>query len=207
MKIVIASNNRHKIDEIKAIASARLPTSVEFLSLREAGFDEEIEENGSTFEENALIKAHAAAKLGFVTIADDSGLEVEVLGGAPGVHSARYAGQPCDDMKNNEKLLRMLIGLPPEKRGARFVSCVAIVFPKENVEFTVRGECPGRILTQFRGEGGFGYDPLFFCEKVGKTFAQLSPEEKNSVSHRAVSMRKCVELLETKLKEYRYISC
>ena len=205
IRIVIASNNAHKISEIRAILKERLEAPIEVLSLREAGFTEEIEETGSTFEENALIKARTAAKLGYIAIGDDSGLMVDALNGAPGVYSARYAGEPCDDGKNNEKLLRALIGLPPEKRGAKFISTVAIVFPKEGAEYVVQGECPGRILTQPRGNGGFGYDPLFFCEAVGKTFAQLTPEEKNSISHRSASMRKASELLEKKLKEYRYI--
>ena len=207
MKILLASGNAHKIEEIRAILRREIGEEVELLSLCDVGFTGDIEENGTTFEENALIKARAGAKTGYICIADDSGLSVDALGGAPGVYSARYAGQPSNTEKNNEKLLRELRGVPPEKRGAAFVSTVALVFPKEGAEFTVRGECRGRILEEYKGTAGFGYDPLFYYEPAGKTFAQLSAEEKNRVSHRARSMEKFIALLKTKLKEYRYTTC
>ena len=207
MKMVIASANAHKIGEIRAILKSGIDCKIELLSLKEAGFDGEIEENGATFEENALIKARAAAALGYIAMADDSGLAVRALGGAPGIHSARYAGEPTDNQKNNEKLLEALRGLHGGERAAKFVSTIALVFPREGAEFTVRGECPGVILEDCRGTGGFGYDPLFLYEPLGKTFAELSPEEKNRVSHRARSMRAFVKLLDEKLKEYGYTSC
>lgn len=209
MKILIASNNLHKIDELRTILKSRLKTidELQLLSLAEAGFTEKIPETGSTFEENALIKAETAAKTGCISIADDSGLTVDALNGVPGIYSARYAGEPCDDRKNNEKLLCALKTLPPEKRSAKFVCAIALVFPNEKEKFTVRGECPGRILEKYEGTGGFGYDPLFLYEPLNKTFAQLTKEEKNKVSHRAKAMEKLIELFETKLKEYGYEPC
>ena len=207
MKILLSSGNEHKIGEIRAILRREIGEGVELLSLKDVGFTGEVEETGQTFEENALIKARAGAKTGYICIADDSGLAVDALGGAPGVYSARYAGEPADNRKNNEKLLNELRGVPEEKRGAAFVSTVALVFPKEGTEFTVRGECRGRILGEYRGTAGFGYDPLFYYEPAGRTFAQLSAEEKNRVSHRARSMEKFIALLKTKLKEYGYTLC
>lgn len=204
MNILIASNNLHKIQEIRAILKDKVSSHIELLSLSDVGYKDEIPENGNTFEENALIKARAAAQTGCIAIADDSGLMVEALGGAPGIYSARYAGEPCNDKKNNEKLLDALKGLPPEKRKAKFVSVIAAVFPKEEAQFTVRGECPGRILKAYQGSGGFGYDPLFLYEPLKKTFAQLTPSEKNSVSHRAKALEKFIKLFKNKLKEYGY---
>lgn len=186
MKMVLASRNRGKIAEMSAILSSVLP-DLEILSLNDVGFTEEIEENGTTFEENALIKAAVPAKLGYIGIADDSGLAVDALGGAPGVYSARFAadedGVGHDTEKNNRKLVRLLSGLPEEKRTARFVSVIACVMP-DGTSFTVRGEVEGTILESEVGEGGFGYDPLFFYKPFGKTFAELSMEEKNGISHR-----------------------
>ena len=212
MKIVLASRNRKKIAEIHAILSGVMPT-VETLSLDDVGFHGEIEENGSSFEENSVIKASVPAALGFVGMADDSGLEVDALGGAPGVYSARYSGEPCDDKRNNKKLLSELDGLPFKERSAKFVSVVSVLFPKgsdcfdfdasklrystpvedKNGEyrgFATRGECLGHILTKQRGDGGFGYDPLFNCDVYNKTFSELSGEEKNKVSHRGEALRK-----------------
>ena len=201
MKMVIASNNKHKISEIKAILHQRVSEDIELLSLAEVGFFEEIEENGETFEENAFIKARAAAALGYMAIADDSGLMVDYLDGAPGVYSARYAGEPCDDQNNNEKLLKALEGTTPEQRGARFVSTIAFVHPeKEELAFVARGECPGEMLYEYKGSGGFGYDPLFYYAPLKKTFAELTADEKNSISHRARALESFCVILKEKLK-------
>ncbi len=215
MKIVLASRNKYKIAEIHTILSGVCP-EVEVMSLDDIKVEGDIEENGDTFEKNSEIKAAVAAERGFVGMADDSGLEVDVLGGAPGVYSARYSGEPCDDKRNNKKLLDILGDLEPEKRTAHFVSVVSIVFPKNSpyynfdaaklknstlIEaedkgyrgFSTRGECPGHILFEERGNGGFGYDPLFLCDAYNKTFAELNGEEKNKVSHRGNAMRKFAE--------------
>ena len=186
MKIAVASNNSHKITELKTFLKKYVP-DVTVLSLSDIGFTGEIIEDGETFEENAFIKAKTVSSLGYIAVADDSGLMVDALGGLPGVRSARFAGEPCDDEKNNRKLLSMLDGLPFEKRGAKFVSVISCVFP-DGRSLTARGECPGRMLTEYRGNGGFGYDPLFLYEPLGKTFAEMTAEEKNEVSHRARSM-------------------
>ncbi len=201
MKLVLASNNKHKIAEIRDIMKKNVSAEIEVLSLAEIGFHKEIVENGTSFEENALIKARAAASMGYIAMADDSGLAVDHLDGAPGIYSARFAGEPCDHAKNNEKLLSLLDGIPTEKRSAHFVSVVALVIPRKG-EFTVRGECPGRIIEEYKGQNGFGYDPLFLYEPFNKTFAELSSEEKNSVSHRARSMTLFCTLLKEKIKEY-----
>ncbi len=200
MKIVIASNNKHKISEIKAILHEKVSKDIELLSLAEIGFYEDIEENGKTFEENAFIKARAAADLGYMAMADDSGLMVDYLDGAPGVYSARYAGDPCNDENNNEKLLSALQGTAPKDRGAKFVSTIAFVHPeKEELAFVARGECPGQILYERKGTGGFGYDPLFYYAPLDKTFAELSAEEKNSISHRARALDSFCAILKEKL--------
>lgn len=182
MEILIATNNQKKLREIREILIGISP-DLRLYTLRDVGFKGDIVEDGVTFEENALIKVNALADYGYITIADDSGLEVDHLGGAPGVYSARYAGEPCDDDKNNTKLLQSLSGVPYEKRGGRFVSAIACRFPNGK-SFTVTGHCTGIILESPKGEDGFGYDPLFLHEKSGKTFAELTPEEKNSISHR-----------------------
>lgn len=182
MKVVLASRNPHKIKEWQAILE-QYETEIELLSLDDAGIDGEIEENGNTFEENARLKAEAAAKRGWIGIGEDSGLEVRALHGEPGVYSARYAGEHGNDRANNERLLQNLRG--HTDRSAKFVCAVACAFPTNPEQsFCVRGETDGVILEQGRGESGFGYDPLFFCELFGKTFAELTEAEKNSVSHR-----------------------
>ncbi len=190
MELVLASRNKHKISEIAAVLADCGLSGVKILSLDEIGFTGEIEETGSTFEENADIKAGVPAASGFFGLADDSGLEVDALGGRPGVYSARFAGEPCDDAANNRKLLRELVDVPDERRGARFVSVISFVCPAEpTLSFTVRGECPGVILREERGCDGFGYDPLFFLPELNKTYAELTVEEKNAVSHRGKAMR------------------
>lgn len=190
-KIVIASNNRHKIKEIEAFLCELCSTDEKgepftFLSLADIGYIDEIVEDGDTFEANALIKAHAVSALGYIGVADDSGLCVDALNGEPGVYSARYAGGHDDD-DNNRKLMENMKNVPDEKRTAHFVSVVACVFP-DGRELVARGECPGKILYEKCGNGGFGYDPLFLYEPLGKTFAQITPEEKNAISHRARAM-------------------
>jgi len=144
----------------------------------------EIPEEGDTFEENALTKARAAVKAtGRPAIADDSGLAVDALGGVPGVRSARFAGPEASDEENNRKLLKMMEGVPDESRTARFVCAIALVTP-HGLEEVVKGECEGVILRELRGREGFGYDPLFYHPGSGKTFAEMSADEKNRLSHR-----------------------
>lgn len=188
MRIVFATGNSHKVDEFRAILSKYLP-NVEVVSMKDAGISDDIVEDGNTFEENAMIKARAVAAHGYIGIGDDSGLSVDALGGAPGIYSARYAGEHGNDRKNNAKLLCDMRGV--DDRSARFVCTIACAFPKQLglEDFTVRGECEGRIVCSEMGNGGFGYDPLFFVERYGKTFAQLQPDEKNLISHRAVATR------------------
>ncbi|MBE6662125.1 MAG: RdgB/HAM1 family non-canonical purine NTP pyrophosphatase [Ruminococcaceae bacterium] len=193
MEFVIASRNAHKIKELEAILRESLG-DVKLLSLDEAGIHGEIEEDGETFRENALIKARAAATSGKAGIGDDSGLCVTALGGAPGVYSARFAGEHGDDAANNQKLQDELLG--KSDRSAHFTSAVACVFP-DGREIVVEGKTEGVILTEARGQGGFGYDPYFFYEPLGKTFSELTAEEKNAVSHRG----KAVRALAAKLAE------
>ena len=177
-KIIAASNNKNKLREFEAILGGRY----RIVSMREAGIDAEIDETGTTFEENALIKAsYVMQATGCAAIADDSGLEVDALGGAPGVYSARYCGRHGDDEANNDLLLANLAGVPAP-RTARYVAAIALVRP--GMEPVVRrGTCEGEILKERRGNGGFGYDPLFLCE-TGETFAEISMEKKNEISHR-----------------------
>ncbi|MBP8640648.1 MAG: XTP/dITP diphosphatase [Oscillospiraceae bacterium] len=192
MRYILASNNKGKLKEIKAILS---DFGSEVISQSEAGLSLEAEETGVTFEENALIKARAACEaLSQPAIADDSGLAVESLGGAPGVYSARYGGCTTDEERVS-LLLRNLEGI--ENRRAKFVSCIACAFPNGDI-ITARGECEGRITDKPRGDGGFGYDPVFEIPTIGKTMAELSPEEKNAVSHRGKALR----IFEMKLREY-----
>lgn len=186
MKIVFASGNKHKIEEFGAIVRKYIP-DVTVLSMKEVGILDDIVEDGETFEENAMIKARTVAKYGYVGVADDSGLSVDALGGAPGIYSARYAGEHGNDKKNNQKLL---FDMKDEtNRSCAFVSAIACAFPSDlpYEDFVVRGECRGTLLHEERGVGGFGYDPMFFVEKYGKTFGELLPDEKNEISHRAVA--------------------
>ncbi len=188
MKIVLASRNKKKIGELRAILSEYIE-GVEILSLDDVGIYGEIEEDGETFEQNALIKARVAATSGYIGVGDDSGLEVDALGGAPGVYSARYAGEHGDDEANNELLLKNLSD--KSDRGARFVCCIACVFP-ENYAYepiVVRGYVEGEIISERRGAGGFGYDPLFYVPTLDKTLAEVTSEEKNKVSHRANAIK------------------
>lgn len=186
MRMILASNNAHKAEELRAILSG---LGVETLTMREAGFCSDPEENGTTFEGNAYIKAKSLFDIaGCAVIADDSGLTVDALGGAPGVYSARYAGDGANDEKNNEKLLRELQNIADAERTAAFVSSICCILPDGRV-LRAEGRCPGVILRRAAGEGGFGYDPLFYVPEYGKTFAEMSGAEKNSVSHRALALR------------------
>lgn len=189
MKFFIATKNEDKKREFAEIFSE---LGIELVSEKDIDvFFPDVEEDGTTFEENSLIKARNGAKyVGMPTVADDSGLCVDYLGGAPGIYSARYAGGHGDNDANNKKLLAELDGVPEEKRTARFVSVVACVFP-DGREFTVRGEVEGKIGFTECGNGGFGYDPLFITS-IG-CFGEVSAEEKNSISHRAVAIRKFKE--------------
>lgn len=188
---VIATNNAHKLHEIRDILEN---DRRKFLSMKEANIATDPEENGLTFEENALIKARAACKAsGLPALADDSGLEVDVLNGEPGIRSARYCeGSDADRVVY---LLKKLEGVPAENRGAQFVSAIACVYP-DGTEFAVRGICRGIILTENRGQGGFGYDPVFFVPEEDETFASMPQERKNAISHRANSLKITREELE-----------
>lgn len=197
MKLVLASRNKHKIKEWEATL-ARFVEGVELLSLDEVGITEDIEENGTTFEANALLKAQAAARSGYPSIGEDSGLEVHALGGEPGVYSARYAGEHGNDRANNALLLEKLHALGAEDRSASFVCAIACVMP-DGEQFFCRGEAPGVIIDEYRGEGGFGYDPLFYVPELGKTFAEMTAAEKNSISHRG----RAIELFAEKLNKLK----
>jgi len=194
----VATNNQNKVIEIRAMLK---PLDIEVLTPAEAGVTEFIaEETGKTFEENAIIKANACSKItGKVSIADDSGLEVLALDGAPGVYSARFSGTGATDKKNNELLLEKLKNVPAAERTASFVSVIAAVLDNGDI-ITARGECRGKIAFKPSGKGGFGYDPLFIPDEYAepaKSFADISPEEKNSISHRAKALQAFYE----KLKE------
>lgn len=188
MEFVLASNNKKKLREMDEILR-REGCSV--ISMAEAGFHTDPEENGKTFEENALIKAKAAMEhSGRACIADDSGLEVDALDGAPGVYSARY----CEGT-DLDRVCFLLENMKDKRdRSARFVSCVACAFP-DGSSIIVRGECPGVILEELKGEGGFGYDPIFYVPNEGYTFAEMPQDRKNEISHRGAAMVKfCAEL-------------
>lgn len=195
MKFIIATNNKKKLREMGAILEK---LGVEACSLAEAGIESDAEETGATFEENSRIKAVAAMQAsGLPAIADDSGLEVDALGGEPGVYSARYGGDKCrDDVERYLYLLENMKDVPDGKRGARFVSVITCVFP-DGREVSARGEIEGEILRAPRGEGGFGYDPLFYVASEGMTTSEMSQERKNEISHRAKSL----EIMAKKLEE------
>jgi XTP/dITP diphosphohydrolase len=197
-KLIIASNNAHKVKEIKAILE-EFP--IEVISLREAGIDIDVVEDGSTFMENALKKAREIFAIGkdAMVLSDDSGLMVDALNGAPGVFSARFAGEHGNDKKNNEKLLKLLERKPMEERKAHFVSAIVLILNEDKI-IKVQGEVEGFIKEAPSGNSGFGYDPLFYYPKYNKTFGELTEEEKNSISHRARALEKLkVELKRSKL--------
>jgi XTP/dITP diphosphohydrolase len=192
MLLVVASRNPDKLVEL---CHALAGLDLEIRSAAEFPEVPEVAETGSTLEENALLKARAIHEAtGALALADDTGLEVDALGGAPGVASARFAGPEQSYARNVEKLLTLMERVPDERRHARFRTVIALRFP-EGREEVVEGVCEGTILRERRGGGGFGYDPLFFVPPLGKTFAELTLEEKNRVSHRGRAMRKAHALL------------
>ena len=192
-RLIFATGNQNKMREIREIL-ADLP--VEILSMKEAGIEADIVEDGKTFEENALIKARAICKLaGEMVLADDSGLEIDYLNKEPGIYSARYMGEDTSYHIKNKSLIDRLEGVPDEKRTARFVCAIAAVFP-DGKELVVRGTVEGIIGYEEKGENGFGYDPIFYLPERGCTTAELPPEEKNSISHRGNALRLMKDLLE-----------
>ena len=195
LTLVLASRNKHKIQEISDMLSEYLD-GVTLLSLDDVGIPDDIEENGSTFAENALIKARVAQDTGYIAFADDSGLIVPSLGGEPGIRSARYAGGHGDDQANRDLLLKNLDG--STDRAAYFVCCIACVLPNGET-FTVEGRVDGEILRTEVGSGGFGYDNLFFYKKLDRSFAELSAKEKNAVSHRRNAIKAFAESLSDRL--------
>lgn len=189
MEAILASKNKHKLEEIEVIVKE---FGIDLVPLDVAGYDHiDVVEDGETFEANSFKKAKTIADLsGKIVIADDSGLEVDFLDGAPGVYSARFAGEDSNDEKNNQKLLKDLEGVKEEKRDARFVCVITMIIPDQE-PIVVRGECEGRIGFDKSGDSGFGYDPLFIVNGFnGKTFAELGSEVKNEVSHRAAALIK-----------------
>ena len=191
-ELILASNNAHKVEEIKSILE-----DYSILTLKDINYTEEIIEDGTTFEENALIKARTICKYsGKTAISDDSGLSVDLLDGRPGVYSARYSKEQTDE-KNIEKVLLELNG---QKSKAKFVSVIALVKP-DGTELTFRGECHGEIIFEKRGTNGFGYDPIFYVPSLDKTFAELSAEQKNSISHRKQSLEKFSQYLKEESDE------
>ena len=189
-RIILASNNKDKIKEVKEIL-----TGYDIISIKEAGINVDVEENGTTFEENALIKARAIMKLtGEVTMADDSGLEIDYLNKEPGVYSARYMGHDTSyDIKNNN-LIERLDGVPKEKRTARFVCAIAAVLP-DGKELVTRQTMEGYIGWEIAGANGFGYDPIFYLDEYGCSSAELTPQQKNAISHRGKALRAMKEML------------
>lgn len=191
-RLILASNNKKKIKEMKEILKE---LNIEVKSLENENIDIDVIEDGETFEENAKKKAKEIYEFllkrgdkDFIVLADDSGLAVDYLNGEPGIYSARYAGEHGNDAKNNEKLLQKLRGVPKENRGAKFV-CQLALFTDRGEYFKVTGEAKGCIVEELHGAGGFGYDPLFFYEQLNKTFAELTPEEKNEISHRGNALK------------------
>jgi XTP/dITP diphosphohydrolase len=195
VKLVVATRNRHKVREI-AVLLAEAGLDLEAVTLDEVAPEAELLENEDTFEGNALAKARqASVACGMPAIADDSGIEVDALGGAPGVRSARWAGEPCDDGRNNVKMLREMAAVPAGKRTARYRCAAAFVDVARKLEVVRSGACEGVLLGEARGSGGFGYDPLFFLPSLGRTMAEIELAEKSHLSHRAVAFRALAQVL------------
>lgn len=181
--IILASNNKDKVKEVKEILK-----EYDIISMKEAGIDVDIEENGTTFEENALIKARAIMKLtGQITMADDSGLEIDYLNKAPGVYSARFMGHDTSYDVKNKALIQKLEGVKGSDRSGRFVCAIAVCFP-DGREIVKRGTMEGLIAEEIKGDNGFGYDPIVYLPEYGKTSGELAPEEKNKISHRGKAL-------------------
>ncbi len=199
-KIIFATSNAGKVKEIQMIMA---DTGLEVLSMKDAGISVDVEENGATYEENALIKARAVARqTEEIVMADDSGLEIDYLNKEPGIYSARYLGEDTSYHIKNHNLIERLAGVPDEKRTARFVCAIAAVLP-DGRELTTRATIEGRIGYEEKGEHGFGYDPIFYVPEFGRTTAELTEEEKNQVSHRG----KALELMKEELRKYEDFDC
>ena len=197
-KLIFATSNQGKMKEIREILK---DLDVEVLSLKEAGIEADIVEDGKTFEENALIKARTIRDLtGYMVLADDSGLEVDALNKEPGIYSARYMGEDTSYDIKNKNIIKRLDGLAGDERSARFVCVIAAAFP-DGTEETRRGTIEGQIGFEIAGENGFGYDPIFYIPEFGCTTAELSPEQKNEVSHRGKALRKMKEIIEQRIAE------
>lgn len=196
MQILIATGNKHKLSELSRILPAVLPSGeqIEYKGLTDFNITLP-EETGTTLEENSILKAiYAAKQSGLLTLSDDTGLEVNFLNGAPGVHTARYAGDTCDTKANNEKLLHALSGVPTEQRKAHFRTVACLAWPNDKIKL-FEGVCTGHIATDYHGTNGFGYDPIFVVDELGKCFAELTADEKNAVSHRGRAFNKVKEFL------------
>lgn len=201
MRIVFATGNKNKMREIREILGG---LGMEILSMKEAGVDGDIVENGTSFTENSMIKAKAVHEMireksseearETIVLADDSGLEVDYLNGEPGIYSARYMGEDTSYTIKNNKIIERLEGVPDEERTARFVCAISAVLP-DGKTYSCQGTMEGRIGYEIAGENGFGYDPIFFLPEFGKTSAEISPEEKNSISHRGKALREMAKLL------------
>ena len=193
MKVIMATSNKDKVREIREMLAN---TGIEIVSLKEAGISVDIEENGTSFDENAAIKAETIRNLtGQLTIADDSGLAIDYLDGAPGVYSSRFMGEDTSYTIKNNAILEKLKGVPDEKRSARFVCSMAIAYPDGHTDL-VQGIMEGRIAYQIAGEGGFGYDPIFFLPEKNCTSAELTDDEKNEISHRGQALRQVIKILQ-----------
>ncbi len=203
MRIVFATGNKNKMIEIREILGS---LGIEILSMKEAGVSGDIVEDGSSFAENSMIKARAVAKelsekedaVESIVLADDSGLEVDYLGGEPGIYSARYMGEDTSYTIKNNNIIERLEGVPDEKRTARFVCAISAVLP-DGRELSSYGTIEGRIGYEIAGSNGFGYDPIFYLPEYGKTSAEISPEEKNAISHRGKALREMEKLLKEAL--------
>lgn len=192
MKIIMATGNANKVREMREVLSG---TDIEIVSMKEAGIFADIDENGTTFAQNAAIKAQTIRDIAHeIVFADDSGLVIDYLGGKPGVHSARFMGEDTSYDIKNTQILKLLEGVPDEKRSARFVCAIAIAYPDRETKI-FQEEFEGRIAHESAGENGFGYDPIFYVPECGCTSAELSPEEKNAISHRGKALRKAIAYL------------
>lgn len=192
MKIIMATGNANKVREMREVLSG---TDIEIVSMKEAGIFADIDENGTTFAQNAAIKAQTIRDIAHeIVFADDSGLVIDYLGGKPGVHSARFMGEDTPYDIKNAQILKLLEGVPDEKRSARFVCAIAIAYPDRETKI-FQEEFEGRIAHESAGENGFGYDPIFYVPERGCTSAELSPEEKNAISHRGKALRKAIAYL------------